>query len=202
MKLILATNNQHKLREIREILSKISIEILSLKDLKLDIEIVEDADTIEGNALKKAQTIYELTKIPTIADDTGLMVEHLNGAPGVYSARYAGEGCTYDDNNKKLIKELSQYPKPWKAVFVCCICLYSEKIKEFFIGKCEGQIVEEPKGINGFGYDPIFLPDGFNKTYAELSPEEKNKISHRAKAVRLMYEYLSSDNNFQKLHSL
>lgn len=192
MRLLLATNNLHKLREIREILTPLAVEVLSLKDINLAIEIEEDADTLQGNAIKKSSTIFNITKITTIADDTGLMVDCLSGRPGVYSARYAGEGCSYDDNNIKLLDELKFYPKPWKAKFVSCISIFSNDYQELFIGECFGQIVEDKKGSNGFGYDPVFMAEGFERTYAELSSEEKNKISHRAKAVKKLYNFLKN----------
>ncbi len=190
MKLLIASNNINKIKEIREILNDPNIEILSLNDLDIDVEIVEDADTFEGNARKKANEIFSIAKIPTIADDSGLMVEALNGRPGVLSARYAGEACTYADNNKKLLSELKNIPKPHRAKFVCVVNLKAESIDEIFVGICDGEIVNFPRGTNGFGYDPIFKPDGYDLTYAELPSEVKNKISHRAKALNKLAVFL------------
>ncbi len=190
MKIVLATNNPNKVREVKEILNGFNIEVLTLKDLGIDIEIEEDQDTFEGNARKKAYTIFELTKLPTIADDSGLMVEALNGAPGVYSSRYAGEEHNYEKNNLKLLQELRDKPKPHRAKFVCVINFKTETDDEIFIGEVNGEIIDEPRGTNGFGYDPLFKPDGFDLTYAELPSEIKNKISHRYKALLKFRDYL------------
>jgi len=192
MKLLIASNNINKIKEIREILNDSNIEILSLKDLNIDVEIIEDADTFEGNARKKANEIFSIAKIPTIADDSGLMVELLDGKPGVHSARYAGPNCSYADNNLKLLKELRNKPKPHRAKFVSIISFKSDNFDEIFEGYMEGEIIDEPRGKNGFGYDPVFKPNGYDLTYAELSSEEKNKISHRAKSLKKLKEFLST----------
>lgn len=196
MKLLIASNNVNKIKEIREILNDSNIEILSLNDLNIDVEIIEDADTFEGNARKKANEIFSIAKIPTIADDSGLMVESLNGKPGVLSARYAGKDCTYADNNKKLLSELKNIPKPHRAKFVCVVNLKTENLDEIFEGICDGEIIDHPRGTNGFGYDPIFKPDGYDLTYAELPSEVKNKISHRAKALTKLAAFLNKLENF------
>lgn len=190
MKLVLASNNPDKIREVKEILCPIGIEIVSLKDLGIKIEIEEDQLTFEGNARKKARTVFELIGLPTIADDSGLMVEALNGAPGVYSSRYAGEEHNYEKNNQKLLQELKNKPKPHRAKFVCFINYKTATEDEIFIGETTGEILDEPRGNNGFGYDPLFKPDGFDKSYAELSPEIKNRISHRYKALIKFRNYL------------
>jgi len=190
MKIVLATNNPNKVREVKEILNGFGIEILTLKDLEIEIEIEEDQDTFEGNARKKAHTIFNLTKLPTIADDSGLMVDQLNGAPGVYSSRYAGEEHNYEKNNQKLLQELRDKPKPHRAKFICVINFKTETEDEIFTGIVEGEIVDSPRGTNGFGYDPLFKPDGFDVTYAELPSEIKNKISHRYKALLKFRDYL------------
>jgi XTP/dITP diphosphohydrolase len=190
MKIVLATNNPDKVREVKGILNGLGIEILTLKDLGIEIEIEEDQDTFEGNARKKAHTIFNLTKLPTIADDSGLMVDQLNGAPGVYSSRYAGEEHNYEKNNQKLLQELRDKPKPHRAKFICVINFKSETDDQLFVGEVEGEIVDSPRGTNGFGYDPLFKPDGFNVTYAELPSEIKNKISHRYKALLKFRDYL------------
>ncbi len=190
MKVVFATNNPNKMIEVKEILSEINIEVLTLKDLGIEIEIEEDQDTFEGNAKKKSHTIFELTKLPTIADDSGLMVEVLDGAPGVYSSRYAGEDHNYERNNQKLLQELKNKPKPHRAKFVCVVSYKTETEDEIFVGVVNGEIIDEPRGTNGFGYDPLFKPDGFELTYAELPSEIKNKISHRYKALVQFRDYL------------
>lgn len=190
MKIVLATNNPNKVKEVKEILNELGVEVLTLKDLGIDIEIIEDQDSFEGNARKKAHTIFEITKIPTIADDSGLIVEQLNGAPGVYSSRYACEEHNYEKNNQKLLQELKDKPKPHRAKFICVINYKSETEDEIFTGMVDGEIVDQPRGTNGFGYDPLFKPDGFNQTYAELPSEIKNKISHRYKALLQFRDYL------------
>jgi XTP/dITP diphosphohydrolase len=194
MKVVLASNNPNKVKEVKEILGELGIEVLTLKDLEIEIEIEEDQNSFEGNARKKAHTIFELTKLPTIADDSGLMVDQLNGEPGVFSSRYAGEEHNYERNNQKLLQELSGKPKPHRAKFICVINYKSENEDEIFIGTVEGEIVDAPRGTNGFGYDPLFKPDGFDVTYAELPSEIKNKISHRYKALVKFRDYL-----FEKL---
>lgn len=198
MKIVLATNNPHKIEEIKEILADFDVEILSLKDMNIKIKISEDAPDFEGNAKKKAHTIFDLTMIPTIADDSGLMVEVLNGEPGVHSARYAGEDHNYHKNNEKLLNELKDKPKPHRAKFVCVINFKSSNDDEIFVGEVNGEIIDEPRGTNGFGYDPLFKPDGFNLTYAELLPEIKNKISHRYKALEQLKEFLITKYQLNK----
>ncbi len=200
MKIVLATNNPDKVREVKEILSELGIEVLTLKDLAIEIEIEEDQNTFEGNARKKAHTIFELTKLPTIADDSGLMVEQLNGAPGVFSSRYAGEEHNYEKNNQKLLEELKDKPKPHRATFICVINYKTETEDEIFTGIVEGEIVDSPRETNGFGYDPLFKPDGFNVTYAELPPEIKNKISHRYKALLKFRDYLFEKIKREDIH--
>jgi len=189
-KLIFATGNKGKLKEVEKIFSNTDYEIISLYDIGDVPEIIEDGATYEANALIKAKAIYEIHKVPVIADDSGLSVEQLNGEPGVYSARYAGENCTYEDNNNKILKVLNSYPTPHKAKFVCSAVFYDgENITRAF-GELHGQIVSEFRGDHGFGYDPIFVPDGGDKTLAQYSSEEKNKISHRALAFNTLKELL------------
>ncbi len=192
MKVVLASNNLNKIKEAREILNELGVEVISLKDLGINIEIEEDQETFEGNARKKAHTIFEITKLPTIADDSGLMVECLNGAPGVYSSRYAGEEHNYERNNQKLLDELKNKPKPHRAKFVCVINFKTNSEDEIFIGEVSGEIIDEPRGTNGFGYDPLFKPDGYDYTFAELPSEIKNKISHRFRALIKFRDYLSN----------
>ena len=182
--LLFATNNQHKLREIQEILGN-DFRILSLRDANLDIEIPETQETIEGNAAQKARFIYEKTGINCFADDTGLEIDALDGRPGVYSARYAGEGCSFDDNVEKILQELSGTLNR-KACFRCVICLISDGAEHLFEGRVDGVITMERRGSDGFGYDPVFLPDGHRQTFAEMPPYLKNGISHRGRAAEKM----------------
>lgn len=189
-KLVFATNNAHKLEEIRAILGE-KVEILSLKDIHCDTDIPETADTLEGNAALKAEFIYKHYGLDCFADDTGLEVEALGGAPGVYSARYAGgEGHDSEANMKKLLKELSGETNR-KAQFRTAICLIEGGEEHLFEGVVKGEIIEEKRGNSGFGYDPVFVPEGFSQTFAELGAEIKNQISHRARAVQCLCENLS-----------
>lgn len=188
-KLVFATNNAHKLEEIRTILGD-KVEILSLNDINCHADIPETADTLQGNAALKAQYIYENYGLDCFADDTGLEVEALNGAPGIYSARYAGgEGHDSEANMKKLLSEM-QDKENRKARFRTVICLIEDGKEHFFEGIVNGSIIRERKGGAGFGYDPIFMPDGYSETFAEMGNDEKNKISHRARAVQKLCEYL------------
>ena len=188
-KLVFATNNAHKLDEIRAILGD-KVEILSLNDINCHADIPETADTLQGNAALKAQYIFENYGLDCFADDTGLEVEALNGAPGIYSARYAdGEGHDSEANMKKLLSEM-QDKENRKARFRTVICLIEDGKEHFFEGIVNGSIIRERKGGAGFGYDPIFMPDGYSETFAEMGNDEKNKISHRARAVQELCEYL------------
>ena len=190
MKLVFATNNKHKLEEIRHILNRSDIEIVSLNDIGFDEEIPETAETLEGNALQKARYIYERYHLNCFADDTGLEVECLGGAPGVYSARYAGETCNFDDNINKLLAEMANSSNR-SACFKTVIALILDGKEHLFRGKICGHILPERKGSMGFGYDPLFQPDGYEKTFAEMEPEEKNNISHRYLAMQSMKDFLS-----------
>lgn len=189
-KLIVATGNRGKLREIREILE--GTEVLGLHDLALDVEIVEDGDTFTANAQKKAETICKLMHLPVLADDSGLEVDALDGRPGVYSARFAGEHASDADNIAKLLRELDAVPQERRgARFVCVMCLaMPDGSLHTTRGEVKGEILRETHGENGFGYDPLFYVKEYNKTFAELSAEEKNAISHRGKALLRMKEVL------------
>lgn len=189
MKIVFATNNLNKLKEIQQILP--SMELLSLKDIGFEGEIPEDYETLEENAFQKAQYIFDRYKIPCFADDTGLEVESLNGAPGVYSARYAGEDCIADNNMRKLLSEM-QGTVNRRAAFKTVVAFVTDTEKRAFEGVAEGVILYEKQGIDGFGYDPIFKPLSYNLSFAEMSAAEKNKISHRGKAVRKFADYISS----------
>jgi XTP/dITP diphosphohydrolase len=190
MKLIFATNNKHKLEEVSHIIGS-KFELLSLKDISCFDDLPETQDTIEGNASQKALFVYDKYKMNCFADDTGLEIEALNGEPGVYSARYAGEACNFDNNIEKVLKKMAGVSNR-KAFFKTVISLYYNGNEYQFSGIVEGIILTERKGTAGFGYDPIFLPDGFQKTYAELSAEEKNKISHRGIATNKLCKFLNA----------
>jgi XTP/dITP diphosphohydrolase len=189
--IILATRNRHKIEEIKTILSDLPLEVLTLNDFPNVPPLKEEGVTFQENSLQKAQIVYMHTKIPTLADDSGLEVFYLNGRPGVYSARYAGEGATDEANNKKLLGEmLGVPPRRRRAQFRAVLTLLNGATVEMTVGICPGMLAEAPRGTNGFGYDPIFLPDGFSRTYAELTAAEKNIISHRAKALATMKDVL------------
>lgn len=191
-RIILASNNKNKLREIKEILTPLGYEVISQKEAGIDIEAEETGKTFKENACLKAQAIYQLSRTAVIADDSGLEVDYLNGAPGVYSHRYAGEGASDADRYNKLLSELKDIPDEKRgAAFVCVICFIDEKgAEQYARGECRGKIGYEPKGENGFGYDPVFIYG--NKSFAEISPDEKNKISHRAKALEKLCEILKA----------
>ena len=191
MKLVFATNNKNKLSEIRDILGK-DIEVLSLGDINCNVDIPETADTLEGNAMQKAEYIFEHYGMDVFADDTGLEVEALNGEPGVYSARYAGgEGHDSEANMQKLLRNLADKTNR-KARFRTSIALILNGERYSFEGLVNGEIQKEKSGTSGFGYDPIFKPDGYDKSFAELGLEIKNKISHRANAIKKLSEFLKT----------
>ena len=190
MKLIFATHNKNKAKEVSSLMPDF-IELLSLDDINFHTEIEENANTLEGNALLKAKTIFEKTGINCFADDSGLLVDVLNGAPGVYSARYAGNQKSDEDNMQKLLHEL-QNKSDRNAHFKTVMALIIDGKEYLFDGKIEGKIISEKLGSNGFGYDPIFVPDGYNETFAQLDSETKNKISHRARALQKMLEFINS----------
>jgi XTP/dITP diphosphohydrolase len=188
--IIFASKNEGKVKEVRHILNGINAKIISLNDVGFKDEITETEDTFEGNARIKAEAIYNKFKLPTIADDSGIVAIQLGDEPGVYSARYAGENATDEGNNKKLLERLKTFPEPHRGKFVCAAVYF---FGDDFIttrGEVEGIIIREARGTNGFGYDPLFLPDGFDKTTAELPPKIKNKISHRFKAFNQLKKYL------------
>ena len=190
MQLVFATNNLNKLKEVQNLLPK-TITLLSLKDIGCYEDIPETQITIEGNAIQKAEYVKTQFGYDCFADDTGLEVSALNGAPGVYSARYAGNQRSSDDNMNKLLHELEN-SKDRKAQFKTVIALYLSNTLEVFTGICEGEITKSKKGNSGFGYDPIFKPLGYNQTFAEMDLELKNKISHRGKAVSLLINFLKN----------
>lgn len=191
MKVIFATTNKGKAKEVKDLFKNTGYEIFSLSDFGDKSDIEENGHTFEENAIIKAKYIYDKYKVPVIADDSGLLVEQLNGNPGVYSARYAGEKCSYADNNRKILYELVQFPEPHIAKFVCT-AVYYDGDSNIVISSDEltGIIINEFRGANGFGYDPIFVPDSSELTLAEMSLEEKNKISHRSKAFNRLKEMM------------
>lgn len=190
-KIILSTGNKNKVREIKEILKDLRLQVVSKDEVGLsDMDVEETEKTLSGNALKKARAIWEETKAAVMADDTGLFVDSLGGEPGVYSARYAGEHADDRDNRAKLLKNMEK-AEDRSARFITSIALvFEDGSSEVIEGECVGRITEFEKGENGFGYDSIFMPDGYDKTFAELPSETKNIISHRAKALTKFKERL------------
>lgn len=190
--IVFASGNPDKLIEVREVLARADIEILGTKDLGIEkFEVDEDGETLHENAFKKAYELYQRVKLPVFADDTGLFVPCLGGAPGVYSARYSGEGATYASNRAKLLQELSKAEgEDRRAYFMTVIAFYDGSESYYFEGRIEGKITEVEKGDRGFGYDAIFLPDGYDKTFAELSLAEKSEISHRARSLFQFRDFL------------
>lgn len=187
-KLVFATNNAHKLREVREMLEG-EITVLSLADIGCSETIPETADTLQGNALIKARYIKTHYGYDCFADDTGLQVVQLGGRPGVYSARYAGEECDPEKNMQKLLGELEGIDDR-RASFITVVALIQGEEEKIFEGEVKGRILEEKQGSKGFGYDPLFVPDGYEESFAQLGEETKNHISHRARAMQKMKEYL------------
>ncbi|KAF5051776.1 dITP/XTP pyrophosphatase [anaerobic digester metagenome] len=192
-KIILSSGNKHKINEIKDILKNTIFDVVSKDDLGyLDFDVEEDKDTLEGNAFKKAEELHKLVKGIVIADDTGLFVDALNGDPGVYSARYAGEPVSYKDNNKLLLKNLEGVPMEKRtATFKTVMAVVLEDGSRLMAeGECKGKIAFEERGTNGFGYDPLFIVDGWNKSFSEMTEEEKNQVSHRANALMNLKEKL------------
>jgi XTP/dITP diphosphohydrolase len=187
--LVFATNNLHKITEIRNVIGH-GIRLLNPADLGFKGEIPEEKDTIDKNAEQKARFVYDTFGLSCFADDTGLEIDALNGAPGVYSARYAGVGCTFDDNMNKVLAAMTGI-KNRRARFRTVIALIENERLITFQGEIQGVITTEKRGKQGFGYDPIFLPDGYDRTFAEMEIGEKNRISHRSLAVKKLIAYLS-----------
>lgn len=195
--ILLATNNKSKVKEISEMMSGSDITFESLADAGINVEVEETGTTFEENALLKAREICKLSGKPTISDDSGLEIDALDGAPGIYSSRFMGEDTSYDIKNNALIEKLENVADPDRtARFRCCMALVLPDGREFVTeGAMEGIIAREPKGINGFGYDPILFIPEYNRTSAELSSEEKNNISHRGEALRKMIEVIKKELN-------
>lgn len=198
-KIIVASNNEHKVKEIKEILKDLNVEIVSLKEAGIFIDVEEDGKTFEENAYKKAKEIGDYllangkSNFIVMADDSGIEVEYLNGEPGVYSARYAGEHGNSEKNNEKLLYNLDGVEKEKRgASFVCSIVLITDKLEEIKVeGRTYGEITESYSGSSGFGYDPIFFVKDFNKTFAQMTSDEKNSISHRGRALNNVRNELS-----------
>ena len=189
--IVLATHNNDKLLEMVEILNKFSITIYSLKTFPQVGEIIEDGLSLKENALIKARSVYQKTKLPSLGDDTGLEVDALNGEPGIFSARYAGEECSYSDNVNKLLKEMKKIPASLRtARFTTAIAFVSENMELVSEGVVKGTITTSLKGVGGFGYDPVFYVPERKKTYSEMKMNEKNEISHRGKAIQNMIKLL------------
>ncbi|MEF9480660.1 RdgB/HAM1 family non-canonical purine NTP pyrophosphatase [Chryseobacterium gleum] len=187
MELLVATHNEHKKEEIQQILGNGCV-VKSLTDYNIHEEIVEDGDSFHANALIKAKYCFEKTGIPSLGDDSGLVVESLDGRPGIFSARYAGDH-DFAKNIEKVLEEM-QGIENRKAYFVTVLCYYDENGAQYFEGRVHGNLLTENKGFKGFGYDPIFVPEGYERTFAEMDPADKNKISHRKQALDLFMDFL------------
>lgn len=192
--IVVASRNPHKIEELRAIFSGLNIDIKSALDYPELVEVDEDQLTLEGNALKKARYVHENTGLPVLADDTGLEVDALDGRPGVFSARYAGEDATYEENTRKLLNELAGVDHPARSARFRTIVAFirSSGEEHTFEGICRGRILKEPRGEKGFGYDPVFQPEGFEQTFAELESSEKNAMSHRGRAIQEFYTWLKT----------
>ena len=191
-KIVIASKNEGKIKEIKNFLHGLDVEILTLNDFPDISEITEDGRTFEENAMKKAKTVFEHTKLTALADDSGLEVRYIGGEPGVHSARFAGENATDQQNNQKLLDLMKNIPMDERrARFKCVLILYNSLYNNLiFEGRCDGYVIDEAKGDLGFGYDPLFVPDGFTKTFGELDLVTKNKISHRGKALNSLRGYV------------
>ncbi len=190
--LVLATRNRNKVKEIREILKGLKLNILTVDDFPGCPEVIEDGATFEENAVKKARAVSRFTGKAALSDDSGLEVDALNGEPGIHSARYAGEGCNYDDNNNKLLGLMKDIPEERSQARFICVAVLCRPDGELMTarGVCEGVLGKERRGSNGFGYDPVFIVPEYGKTFAELDSELKNRISHRARAFNNIKELL------------
>ncbi|MBC21530.1 MAG: non-canonical purine NTP pyrophosphatase, RdgB/HAM1 family [Candidatus Marinimicrobia bacterium] len=195
MEIILATHNLDKCKELQESLSDYNIKILTLSDFPEIKEIIEDGNTLEENAFIKSRTVFNLTKIPTISDDTGLEVDALKGAPGIYSARYAGPNASYNDNVSKMLKELKGIDQKYRtATFKTVVTFVSNDLELVSEGSVKGFITEKPYGNSGFGYDPIFYVSEKNKTFSEMNINEKKQCSHRGKAIANLKQLFKENN--------
>ena len=188
-KLIFGSSNPHKLAEVKKLMPP-SVSLISMQELGIHEELPEEQDTISGNALQKAQELHRLTSMNCFAEDTGLLVDTLDGAPGVYSARFAGKQSTSEENLTKLLR-LMEGKENREAHFLTVVALIWEGADYTFEGRVDGHIAKDPKGEGGFGYDPVFIPDGYEKTFGELPQHVKNQISHRARAVGKLQDFLA-----------
>jgi len=191
LQLVLATRNKDKVGEIREVLKGLALEFFTLDQFPQVPEVIEDGETLAANALKKAKAVSDASNILALADDTGLEVDFLNGQPGVYSSRFAGEGATYDENVNKLLQLMKGVP--WErrtARFRCVIAITGTNVEQLLEGVCEGIIAEEKRGTKGFGYDPVFYIPRFNQTFSEMPLSKKNEISHRGLALQKARKFL------------
>ena len=199
MKIIIATHNKDKFKELYHGLSSLDVKLLNLYDFPEIKEIIEDGETLKDNALIKARTIYKITSLPTISDDTGLEVDALGGAPGVFTARYAGENCSYLDNVNKMLKEMKNVPENKRgATFKTVMAYVDDKVELTSEGIVQGTVTRTKKGVVGFGYDPIFYVPDIGKTFAEMKIEKKNLVSHRSRAIKALkadlVTYLNASN--------
>ncbi len=200
MKIVLATHNPKKRQELTALLRKLKVEILTLEDFPAVGEIEETGETLEENSLIKALAVHHLTELPVVADDTGLEVKALNGAPGVRSARYAGKNATYEENNRLLLQELSTVPICHRQARFRTVVTFVDGDQVFQTeGITEGRIMDQPRGNRGFGYDPIFLLPELNQTYAELPPGKKNRLSHRGKALKKFVKFYQMNYQMSKV---
>ena len=191
MKIVIATHNRDKLKEIQREINGFKWDIVSLAEFPEITEIIEDGKTLEENALIKAREVFKKTGLPTISDDTGLEVDALDGNPGVYTARYAGEDCSYEDNVNKIIKDMHRVPMPNRGAIFKTVMVFKDESEELIVeGIVKGIISREARGEDGFGYDPVFYVPENNKTFAEMTMNEKNKISHRGNALRNLIDEL------------
>ena len=197
MKIVFATNNQHKVKEIRSALPE-DISIITLREADIDVDIPEPHETLEENAAEKARTIFRLTGLDCFSEDTGLEVTALDNAPGVHSARYAGDEKSFDRNTEKLLANL-EGKTDRSARFRTVICLILQGKEHYFEGRCEGRIAGEPGGSQGFGYDPVFIPEGSDKTFAQMDMTEKNRFSHRKKATDMLVVFLNRINQTKNI---
>jgi XTP/dITP diphosphohydrolase len=191
MKFLIATNNKGKLKEFNKILESLGIECISLKDMGIDIEVEETERTFLGNARLKAKELYKIAKIPTISDDSGLLVEALSGEPGVYSARYAGDECDDHKNIEKLLSNMENITNRNAEFRSVVYAVLDDNTELYAEGICEGEILFEKIGLNGFGYDPVFYVKEFGKSFAQLTDDEKNSISHRGRAIKQLKEKIN-----------
>jgi len=195
-KIFIASKNKGKIEEIRSYLTGFGFEIFSLLDAPEIPDVVETGSSFEENALLKAKAVYDVVKIPVLADDSGLEVDALGGSPGIYSARFSGEGANDETNNLKLLLELENVPAEKRtARFICVLVVYDGTNSRCFDGACEGKIAFSPSGSNGFGYDPLFIPEGYEQSFGELGNAVKSKISHRAKALLSLKKFLDLEKS-------